>query len=317
MAQQKNGWLLGSGPNAYTNQRFLSEAQSLGVPLLFRSLAQIPLAFPRGTEFFFGEKPDFILTRLLGGHFDDFDLEALTFLEDLGCATFNSSRSLRLSRSKLTQARNLSACGLPLLPCFTFRGPWNEQRALDLHQHFSHSLQDKGISWGQDFVLKFERGHQGKGVILAKGVESLGPLWESFESLGDQRLIITPFVAGPGVRELRLLFIAGKVRLILERFAAAGDFRANYHAKVPGKGQEKGRASQVLKSAEVPSFLIEEASKALTTLGLFYGSVDLFWTPSGALIIEVNSVPGIEEAEALSGENLSKEILLSIWQEIR
>ena len=318
-AEQKNQWwLLSKGPLLYSHHRLLEEAGHLDIELVNKQLNEFSLIYPLSEKFPLNHKPKMILSRFLGNHFDDFDLDLLNYFESQGISCVNSSQSIAKARSKLLQSKIFFQNQIPSLPLISFRGPLSFERQNEMSKFFTDQLHKWDLKFDHQYVLKFERGHQGKGVILVKGQDSLISVWESFESLGDQRMVVTPFIGGADIRELRAFFINHKLQLLLERFPAEGDFRANFSVKKKNIEITDGALARVLQPEEISDQVLSVALKTIKSFGLYIGTVDLFVLPQNRpVIIEVNATPGLEEAESVSGLNLGREILLSIQANFR
>lgn len=136
-------------------------------------------------------------------------------------------------------------------------------------------------------LIKPIRGQGGWGIRTMGRKEFLK--WESETS--DRSWIIQPFLEN--VRELRLFF-CGDEEFLLER---KGEVAANF--------TQGGKAVLI----PVPPALSELGEEIRLITDLSYGSIDLFEYEGQHLILEINPVPGIEQLEQVTGQNIIRKVL--------
>lgn len=130
------------------------------------------------------------------------------------------------------------------------------------------------------------------------GIESL--TWATFKSWWkkkkgrDEDYLIQPYIQG--ARELRYFFIQGGFSAILERSARSG-IAANFRAQ--------GMATQ----ATLPPAFQETIDRIIEKSGALYGAIDLFIDDGRLIILELNTVPGIEQLEQITGINIINKLL--------
>lgn len=143
-----------------------------------------------------------------------------------------------------------------------------------------------------EVVVKPLIGQGGWGVEVLKW-DQFRPWWK--KRLGkDEDYLIQPLVRG--ARELRHFFIKDGPGFTLERKAASG-IAANF--------KRQGQASLVQLDdvhKQVMDQLIEKS-------GALYGAVDFFVERDRLTVLELNTVPGIEQLESVSGVNVARELL--------
>lgn len=154
------------------------------------------------------------------------------------------------------------------------------------------TLDDRGEFLPEKILIKPVRGQGGWGIRTMNQEEFLS--WERETS--DRSWIVQPYLEN--VRELRL-FYCGDEEILLER---EGHVAANF--------RQGGKAKVI----PVPDELSELGEEIRLQTGTVYGAVDLFETSGGHVILEVNPVPGIEQLEKLTGENIIRKVvsLLSV-----
>lgn len=130
------------------------------------------------------------------------------------------------------------------------------------------------------------------------GVEALK--WSTFRSWWkkkqgkDENYLIQPFIKG--ARELRYFFIKDSLSITLERKVRSG-VAANFRAQ--------GSASVT----ELPAEFQVTINRLIEKSGAYYGAIDLLIDDGELIILELNTVPGIEQLEQVSGLNIIQHLL--------
>jgi glutathione synthase/RimK-type ligase-like ATP-grasp enzyme len=125
------------------------------------------------------------------------------------------------------------------------------------------------------------------------GIEVL--TWENFKTWkkkkgADEDYLLQPFIKD--ATELRYFFIKGQAPIVLKRTAKTG-IAANF--------QREGGAEV----SSLPSEFQKEINEVISKSGAFYGAMDLLIKDDRLMILELNSVPGIEQLEHVSGKNIT------------
>lgn len=123
-----------------------------------------------------------------------------------------------------------------------------------------------------------------------------------FEMIATQNipassLLFQKFIHEAGGKDIRLVVVGNKVVAAMKRSSQGIDFRSNLSGVGKGTSVEK-----------LPVKVKKIAIKAIKTLGLDYGGVDILISKRDPLIIDVNSNPGFK-IERVTGKNIGKEIL--------
>ena len=145
-------------------------------------------------------------------------------------------------------------------------------------------------------VIKLNEGTQGAGVMLTEkpsasraAIETLRGLYANF--------LVQEFIAEAKGADLRCFVVGERVVAAMRRQAPAGDFRSNLHR---GGSARKVRPTR----AEV-----DTAVRAARILGLGVAGVDLIRSERGPLVLEVNSSPGLEGIEMVTGVDVAGAII--------
>ena len=201
----------------------------------------------------------------------------------------NPLERLKLFRSKDTQSLFFNEHNIPAIKTLLYRGKLTSDLEKEL----------LCLSNEEKYILKMNRGNQGIGVNYLESHKSLISVLETFHAMRDQRFLIQPYV--PHKKEWRVLFVGREIIACIEETISKEDFRGNAKRSI-GKLIKK-----------IPRELESMAHKAFLHSGLDYAGIDLLETIDGQiLVLEVNAVPGFEQAEELSGYNIARELLANL-----
>lgn len=276
--------IAGLNPKLFTVKRLMFEAAKLKHSTTYINpyQFQIPFLKPKLQKGIF-------FHRTTGVNYDDFDLVVAKHHEVLGMKVTNPLLGLKLFRSKDQHALFFREFKLPHIPSILYRGAMSEE----LSENIS------SLSLNNKYILKMSRGNQGIGVNFLEGHQSLLSVLETFHAMRDQRFLIQPYIEHK--KEWRLFIIKGKVQACIEKTLSKDDFRGNAK-RSSGKSIKK-----------IPKDLEELALRAFFHSGLDYAGVDILLSDKGEfLILEINPIPGFEQAEELSKHNIARELLIGL-----
>ncbi len=211
------------------------------------------------------------LVRTTGVYGSDLDLMMLKTLP--AGAVFNSPAVLRRFRSKDEQYSWFEERDVLCLP-------WIPLQGTDI------VTVEKFFRLYPNAVVKPLRGQGGWGI------EAL--TWDKFRTWKKQRGTDQAYLLQPFIKnavEFRFFFLTGEAPLVLERRPRSGvaaNFRRDSEARVSTLPQEFRKGIEDLVEAS----------------GASYGAVDLIISDGRAYVLELNTVPGVEQLEALTGENV-------------
>ena len=107
------------------------------------------------------------------------------------------------------------------------------------------------------------------------------------------RPLVQEYIEESHGKDIRALVVGGKVVACMRRRANGDEFRSNFHL---GGSVEK---------VEIDPDFEKIAIEAARILGLEIAGVDLLESERGALVLEVNSSPGLEGIEKASQVNVA------------
>lgn len=278
--------ILSRNPNLYSTHRLREAATGRGhevrVVDYLRCYMNITSAKPkvlfRGEELHF----DAIIPRI-GASYTFYGTAVVRQFEMMGVYPVNDSQGIDRSRDKLRSLQLLARAGVGL-PVTSF----------------AHSTQDIDglleIVGGAPVVVKLLEGTQGLGVVLAETKKAAESVIGAFRQL-DENILVQEFIKEAKGADIRALVVGGKVVAAMRRQGAPGEFRSNLHR---GGSAEKIKLTAMERAT---------ALKAARTMGLNVAGVDLLQSNHGPLVLEVNSSPGLEGIESVSGLDIAAKII--------
>ena len=212
-----------------------------------------------------------------------YGLAVLRQFEMMGVWPVNESVAIGRSRDKLRSMQLLSRDGIGL-PVTAF--------AHDTKQ----TDEVIKIAGGAPVVVKLLEGTQGIGVVLGETHNSAKSVVEAFRG-ANINILVQEFIKEAEGTDIRALVIGGKVIASMERKGAADDFRSNLH--------RGGSARSIRITPEERSTAI----RAAKSMGLNVAGVDMLRANHGAVVMEVNSSPGIEGIENATGIDVATKMI--------
>ena len=211
--------------------------------------------------------------------------------EMMGVYSLNESVAIARSRDKLRSVQLLARKGIGL-PVSGFA-------------HSPDDVQDLiKMVGGAPLVIKLLEGTQGIGVVLAETQQAAESVIEAFMGL-KANILVQEFIKEAGGADIRCFVIGDKVVAAMQRQAQAGEFRSNLH--------RGGSASLIKITPEERS----TAVRAAAVMGLNVAGVDILRSNHGPVVMEVNSSPGLEGIEAVTGKDIAGMIVEFIAKEAK
>lgn len=271
----------------YSHQRLKEAAEERGHMLDFVDPLRcvMNIAARRPDIYMHGEKLpryDAVIPRI-GASVTFYGLAVLRQFEMAGVYPLNESVAIGRSRDKLRSMQLLARDGIGL-PVTTFaHDPKQTEEVMKL-------------AGKAPVVVKLLEGTQGIGVVLADTDRSAKSVVEAFRGAGVN-ILVQEFIKEAGGTDIRAFVIGGKVIAAMQRTGAEGEFRSNLH---------RGGSAKVVKLTP------EERSTAIRSakaMGLNVCGVDMLRSNHGAVVMEVNSSPGLEGIEKATGKDVAGMII--------
>jgi len=296
---KKNGLkilVLASNPDLYSNKRIIEAGEERGHEMRFVNISQCymnissrsPEVHYRGGELL--DDVDAIIPRIK---------PSMTFygcaitrqFESIGAYCLNNAVSITRSRDKLRSLQELSNKRIPMPTTGFANSPVDTKEIINMVN-------------GAPLVVKLLEGTQGRGVVLAETNKAAESVINAFKSL-NANILVQEFIKEAQGEDIRCFVVDGKVIGSIQRKAAAGEFRANLHLG--------GTASAVRITAEEKKIAIN-AAKAM---GLAVAGVDLIRSKDGPKVLEINSSPGLEGIEDVTGKDIAGLMIQAIEKNVR
>ena len=274
--------ILSRGPKLYSTKRLASEAEKAGWDVkILDPLALTVIVDERGGKIFYRGWPvecEAIIPRI-GYSITEEGVRRVRQFERMGVIVMNSSDGITRSRDKLIACQMMSSGNIPV-PITAQVVSWEDT---------NRAISRVG---GTPCVVKATEGTHGAAVFLAKTDQHARQLvYQMLER--DMRPLVQEYIEESHGKDIRALVVGGKVVACMRRIANGDEFRSNFHLG--------GNVEKVTIDPDYEKIAI----KAARILGLEIAGVDLLESDRGALVLEVNSSPGLEGIEKASEVNVA------------
>jgi ribosomal protein S6--L-glutamate ligase len=145
-------------------------------------------------------------------------------------------------------------------------------------------------------IIKVARGTHGRGVVLAETRKAAKSVIQAFYVEGVS-ILLQEYIEEAAGSDIRAFVVGGRVVASMQRQSLTDDFRSNLHQG--GEGKKIKLTEEERKTA----------IKAARAMGLSIAGVDMVRSKRGPLVLEVNSSPGLEGIESVSGRNIADKII--------
>lgn len=233
---------------------------------------------------------DAVIPRI-GASVTFYGTAVLRQFEMMGVYPVNESVAITRSRDKLRAHQLLARRGIGMPVTGFAHSPDDTDDLLDL-------------VGGAPTVIKLLEGTQGVGVVLAETRKAGESVIEAFRGL-NAYFLVQEFIAEAKGADLRCFVIGEKVVAAMMRQAKDGEFRSNLHRGGMG---EKVRITPEERSTAV---------RAAKIMGLNVAGVDILRSNHGPVVMEVNSSPGLEGIENITGKDVGGMIFQFIEKNAR
>ncbi|MBT3641435.1 MAG: RimK family alpha-L-glutamate ligase [Euryarchaeota archaeon] len=277
--------ILSRGPELYSTKRLLEETEKAGWDVKIIDPLSLTIVIDKdGGKIFHRGWPvecEAVLPRI-GYSITRRGVAIVRQFESKGVIILNSSNGIMSSRDKLVACQMMSDNSVPV-PITAQVGSWKD------------TVRAVSRVGGTPCVIKSTEGTHGYGVFLAKTDQQARQLvYQMLEQ--NMRPLVQEYIKESHGQDIRVLVVGGKVIASMKRKANGTEFRSNFHL-----------------GGSVEDVVITEEQKiiaclAAKTLGLDIAGVDMLISERGALILEVNSSPGLEGIEASTGINIAEKV---------
>ena len=203
--------------------------------------------------------------------------------EIMGNYCINRSDGIKASRDKLRSLQILDKHGLDM-PITGYAS-----HTMDIHD----VIEKVGKT---PLIMKLLQGTQGNGMVLAETMKAAESVMNAFKQV-DADILVQEFIKESSGIDIRAIVVGDKVVAAMQRVAPVGEFRSNVH---------RGATTQHIDLTEEEE---EIAIASTNILGLNVAGVDLMRSKRGPLVLEVNSSPGLQGIELLTGADVAGEII--------
>lgn len=228
------------------------------------------------------EHYDAVLPRI-GASQTSYGTAIVRQFEMLGDFVINKSDAIIASRDKLRSLQILAKYGIDV-PITGYAS-----QTMDIHD----AIEKIGKT---PLIMKLLQGTQGNGMVLAETMKAAESVMNAFKQV-DADILIQEFIKESAGIDIRAIVVANKVVAAMQRVAPKGEFRSNVH---------RGAATRHINLTPEEE---EIAIKSTKVLGLSVAGVDLMRSKRGPLVLEVNSSPGLQGIELLTGADVAGEII--------
>ncbi len=280
--------VLGSNPDLYSNQRLIEAGQARGHTMRFVNVkycymninsAEAKIHY-RGGEIL--DEVDAVIPRLRPS-MTFYGCAVTRHFEAAGVFCLNDAAAIARSRDKLRSLQMLAEQGIDMPITGYAHSPLDTKDLIEM-------------VGGAPLVIKLLEGTQGRGVVLAETSKAAESVINAFKSL-QANILVQEFIKEAQGRDIRCFIIDNKVVGAIERRAADGEFRANLHLG--------GTAAMIQITPEEQEMAIRSAR----IMGLKVAGVDIIRSSNGPKVLEINSSPGLEGIETVTGQDIAGQMI--------
>ena len=211
--------------------------------------------------------------------------------EMIGDFVINKSDAIKSSRDKLRSLQVLAKHGIDM-PITGYAS-----HTMDIHD----VIEKVGKT---PLIMKLLQGTQGNGMVLAETMKAAESVMNAFKQV-DADILIQEFIKESSGVDIRAIVVGKKVVAAMQRVAPEGEFRSNVH---------RGAATKHINLTPDEEEIVIKSTKVL---GLSVAGVDLMRSKRGPLVLEVNSSPGLQGIELLTGADVAGEIISFIESSLK
>jgi ribosomal protein S6--L-glutamate ligase len=132
--------------------------------------------------------------------------------------------------------------------------------------------------------------------VLAETKKAAKSVIQAFY-VNDTSFLMQEYIEEAAGSDIRAFIVGSKIVASMKRQSLDDDFRSNIH---------QGGSGTIIKLTDDEK---RTALKAAKAMGLAICGVDMVRSQRGPLVLEVNSAPGLEGIEDVTGRDISKQII--------
>lgn len=287
--------VLSESETIYSTKRLIETARARGheAELVRTSECYMDIGYETGRVHYDKkafEKYDAIIPRI-GSRLTFFGTAVVRQFETTGTYCVNTAQAITASRDKLYAHQVMAQNKLPM-----------PKTAFTKSSAFTKDIIK--MVGGAPLVIKLLESTQGNGVVLAETQQAAESVIGAFQGM-DANILVQEFIKEANGTDIRCFVVGKKVVASMKRTAKEGEFRSNIH-----KG---GMGSKIKITPEERRVAV----RAAQALGLKVAGVDILRGKDGPKILEVNSSPGLEGIEAVTGKDVAAFIIEYIEKNAR
>lgn len=210
-------------------------------------------------------------------------LAVVNQLQLLGVPVLNGSQGIAVSRNKMRCLQLLAGRGIGV-PLTVMASDASGLREMVKHVG------------GLPVLVKLVSQSERTGLMICETLQSLEAALEAILGLG-QNIIVQQYVKGARGRDLRAFVVGDRVVGVLRRRPRVGRF-----ARTLARGAK-------FEACTPASAHVRAALETARVVGLEVCAVDMLDVKGGPLVFEVNSSPGIREAESACGVDIGAAVI--------
>ncbi|WP_445475384.1 30S ribosomal protein S6--L-glutamate ligase [Methanococcoides methylutens] len=279
--------LLSRNRKLYSSRRLIEAAEERGheVQVIDVLRAYMNITSHKPSIHYKGEELDGfdVVIPRIGASVTFYGTAVLRQFEMMGVFPLNESVAITRSRDKLRSLQLLSRKGIGL-PVTGYASKPDDIKDM---------IKMVG---GAPLVVKLLEGTQGIGVVLAETQKAAESVIEGFMGV-KANILVQEYIQEASGADIRCFVIGGKVVAAMKRQAPKGEFRSNIH---------RGGTAEIIRITPEER---STAVRAAKIMGLNVAGVDLLRSNHGPLVMEVNSSPGLQGIEAVTGKDIAGMII--------
>ena len=279
--------ILSRNSNLYSTKRLIEEGENRGhdIEVIDPLKCDLIIEKEKPTIFYKDRYLDYVdaIIPRIGTSVTFYGCAVVRQFEMMNVFTIVTSEAIIRSRDKLRSLQRLTKSGVGMPKTVFTNYSRDVEKVIDQ-------------VGGTPVIIKLLEGTQGLGVVLAETKNAAESVLEAFNGL-QARVIVQEYISEANGADLRALIVDGQVVGAMKRQGRDGEFRSNLH---------RGGSATYTRLSEPELKLAIKAAKALR---LPVCGVDMLQSKRGALILEVNSTPGLEGIESATGKNIARAII--------